>query len=341
MTVNEVNAKGEALFAQEEHIGTRLDAFIASFMPSYVSRSRVTEIIKQGGVTVNGKEAKKPNHRLKLNDAIIMEVPEPEEAEPEPENIPLDIYYEDDHLLIINKPAGMVVHPAPGHWSGTMVNALLHHCGDTLSGIGGVRRPGIVHRLDKDTSGLLVVAKNERTHSGLTRQFMDHGRTGPLERNYLALVWGRFEKLTGSVNAPLARSPNNRKKRAVVKDDHTEAKEAITHFTVKSEYGKDEDGFPICSLVECRLETGRTHQVRVHMSHIGHPLVGDQDYGKHFQTKENTLPEATKEIVAGFKRQALHAALLGFEHPITKEHIKFEAPIPEDFDVLLKSFPNQ
>lgn len=222
-----------------------------------------------------------------------------------------------------------------------MVNALLHHCGDTLSGIGGVRRPGIVHRLDKDTSGLLVVAKNERTHSGLTRQFMDHGRTGPLERNYLALVWGRFEKLTGSVNAPLARSPNNRKKRAVVKDDHTEAKEAITHFTVKSEYGKDEDGFPICSLVECRLETGRTHQIRVHMSHIGHPLVGDQDYGKHFQTKENTLPEATKEIVAGFKRQALHAALLGFEHPITKEHIKFEAPIPEDFDVLLKSFPNQ
>jgi len=201
MTVSEENAKGEALIAQEEHIGTRLDAFIASFMPSYVSRSRVTEIIKQGGVTVNDKETKKPNHRLKLDDKVIMEVPEPEEAEPEPENIPLDIYYEDDHLLIINKPAGMVVHPAPGNWSGTI-------------------RPGIVHRLDKDTSGLLVVAKNE-------------------------------------LNAPLARSPNNRKKRAVVKDDHTEAKEAITHFTVKAEYGMDEDGFPICSLVECRLQKQR------------------------------------------------------------------------------------
>lgn len=338
MTDTEDKAKGKALIAAEQHVGTRLDAFIASFMPDYVSRSRVTEIIKQGGVSVNGKDIKKPNHRLKFDDRVIMEVPEPEEAEPEPENIPLDIYYEDDHLLIINKPAGMVVHPAPGHWSGTMVNALLHHCGDTLSGIGGIRRPGIVHRLDKDTSGLLVVAKNERTHSGLTKQFMDHGRTGPLERNYLALVWGRFEKLTGSVNAPLARSPNNRKKRAVVKDDHTEAKEAITHFTVKSEYGLDEDGFPICSLVECRLETGRTHQIRVHMSHIGHPLVGDQDYGKHFQTKENTLPDETKEVVENFKRQALHAAVLGFEHPITKEHIKFESPIPDDFDILLKSF---
>ncbi|KAG1702872.1 RNA polymerase sigma factor RpoH [Nymphon striatum] len=199
MTVSEESAKGKALIAKEEHIGTRIDAFIASFMPSYVSRSRVTEIVKQGGVTVNGKEIRKPNHRLKLDDKIVMDIPEPEEATPEPENIPLDIYHEDDHLLIINKPAGMVVHPAPGHWSGTMVNALLHHCGDSLSGIGGVRRPGIVHRLDKDTSGLLVVAKNEETHSGLTAQFMDHGRTGPLERNYLALVWGRFEKLTGNL----------------------------------------------------------------------------------------------------------------------------------------------
>lgn len=341
MTDNEDHPKGKALIAEEAHIGTRLDAFIASFMPEYVSRSRVTEIIKQGGVTINGKEIKKPNQRLKLDDAIIMEVPKPEEATPEPENIPLDIYHEDENLLIINKPAGMVVHPAPGHWSGTMVNALLHHCGDTLSGIGGVRRPGIVHRLDKDTSGLLVVAKNERTHSGLTAQFMDHGRTGPLERNYLALVWGRFEKLTGSVNAPLARSPNNRKKRAVVKEDHTEAKEAITHFTVKAEYGIDEEGFPICSLVECRLETGRTHQIRVHMSHIGHPLVGDQDYGKHFQTKENTLPDETREVVQNFKRQALHAAVLGFEHPVTKEHIKFESPIPEDFAILLRSFKSE
>lgn len=338
MSVNEDKAKGKALIAQEEHSGSRLDAFIASFMPAHISRSRVNEIIKQGGVQVNDREVRKANHRLKCDDRVIMEIPEPEEATPEPEDITLDIYHEDDHLLIINKPAGMVVHPAPGHRSGTLVNALLYHCGDTLSGIGGVRRPGIVHRLDKDTSGLLVVAKNEKTQMGLTAQFMDHGRTGPLERNYLALVWGRFEKLTGSVNAPLARSPNNRKKRAVVNADHTEAKEAITHFTVKTEYGKDDEGFPICSLVECRLETGRTHQIRVHMSHIGHPLVGDQDYGKHFQTKENTLPEKTRTVVQNFQRQALHAAVLGFEHPVTREHVRFEAPLPQDFDILLKSF---
>jgi len=338
MTVSEDNPKREALIAQEKHIGTRLDAFIASFMPDHVSRSRVTEIIRQGGVAVNGKPITKPNQRLKADDQVIMQVPEPEEAVPQAENIPLDIHHEDDDLLVINKPAGMVVHPAPGHWSGTMVNALLHHCGDTLSGIGGVKRPGIVHRLDKDTSGLLVVAKNEKTHSGLMTQFMDHGRTGPLERNYMALVWGRFEKLTGSINAPLARSPNNRKKRAVVREDHTQAKEAITHFTVKAEYGQDEEGFPICSLVECRLETGRTHQIRVHMSHIGHPLVGDQDYGRHFQTKENTLPEGTREVIGNFKRQALHAAVLGFEHPVTKQHLRFEVPIPEDFQELLNSF---
>ncbi len=340
MTDNGANEKGEVFTVSEDEIGTRLDAFIASKVPPHVSRSRVKDIIKQTGVTIGTKLCREPNYRIKLDEAIIFEVPEPEQAAPEPENIPLDIRFEDDHLIVINKPAGMVVHPAAGHWSGTMVNALLHHCGDTLSGIGGVRRPGIVHRLDKDTSGLLVVAKTEETHAGLTAQFMDHGRTGPLERNYLALVWGRFERMTGTVQAPLARSPNNRKKRAVVREDHSEAKEAITHFTVKKEYGLDKEGLPLTSLVECQLETGRTHQIRVHMSHIGHPLLGDQDYGKHFQTKENTLSEKSREVISSFKRQALHAAVLGFEHPISGEHIRFESEIPDDFQQLLASFKN-
>ena len=338
MTDNEMEEKGKALIVEECDIGARLDSYIASNMPAHVSRSRVSEIIKKGGVRLNGSAVLKPNHRLKLDDRVELETPEPEEAAPEPENIPLDIYHEDNDLLVINKPAGMVVHPAIGHWQGTMVNALLYHCGDTLSGIGGVRRPGIVHRLDKDTSGLLVVAKNEVTHTGLTAQFMDHGKTGPLERNYLALVWGRFEKLTGKVDAPMARSPNNRKKRAVVKESHTEAKHAVTHFTVQREYGSDGEELPLASLVECRLETGRTHQIRVHMSHIGHPLVGDQDYGKHFQTKENILPENARAIVENFKRQALHAAVLGFEHPVTGEHLRFEAELPDDFTQLLNAF---
>lgn len=338
MTVSRDEPKGEAFFADEAAIGARLDAFVAGQMPSHVSRSRIKDIIKQGGVSVNGSPTSSPNYRLKLDDEVSLIIPEPEDPDPEPENIPLDIYFEDDHLLVVNKPAGLVVHPAIGHWSGTLVNGLLHHCGDTLSGIGGVRRPGIVHRLDKDTSGLLVVAKDEKTHAGLTAQFMDHGRTGALERAYLALVWGQLNSFTGSIETYLGRSSNNRKKRAVVKETVPGAKEAITHFTVKAGLGKDDDGQSIVSLVECRLETGRTHQIRVHMSHIGHPLIGDQDYGKHFQTKENTLSDQTRQIVSDFKRQALHAAILGFEHPVTGKIHRFEAPIPEDFDRLLKGF---
>ena len=341
MSVSGDGEKGKALIATELDVGKRLDSFIALHMPVHVSRTRVKEIIKGEGVTLNGSPCKEPNYRLKLEDDIRIVIPEPEDATPQPQNIPLDIFFEDDHLLVINKPAGMVVHPAVGHWDGTMVNALLYHCGDSLSGIGGVRRPGIVHRLDKDTSGLLVVAKTEKAHAGLTAQFMDHGRTGPLERHYLALVWGRFDKFTGTVETFLGRSSNNRKKRAVVKETFPDAKHAITHFTVKSEHGTDSDGFPIASLVECRLETGRTHQIRVHMSHIGHPLIGDQDYGKHFQTKINTLPDESKELVETFKRQALHATVLGFEHPISGEFIRFEAPIPEDMNALVSSLSAQ
>ncbi|MEM9331788.1 MAG: RluA family pseudouridine synthase [Pseudomonadota bacterium] len=338
MTVNRDGSKGEVFIADESAIGQRLDAFVAAQMPPHVSRSRIKDIVKQGGVHVNGTVCDSPNYRLKDADSVSMIVPEPEEAAPEPENIKLDIYHEDDHLLVLNKPAGMVVHPAIGHWSGTLVNALLYHCGESLSGIGGVRRPGIVHRLDKDTSGLLVVAKDEIAHAGLTAQFMDHGKTGSLERAYYALVWGRPEPTTGTISAPLARSSVNRKKRAVVKETHPDAKEAITHYKVAKTFTQGEDNTPITSLVECRLETGRTHQIRVHLSHVGHPLIGDQEYGKHFQTKVNTLNDKTSREVGKFKRQALHAYILGFDHPVTAEKLKFEAPLPEDFDHLLAAF---
>ncbi|MEM7216162.1 MAG: RluA family pseudouridine synthase [Pseudomonadota bacterium] len=338
MTVIRDETKGKAFVVDDTAKGDRLDAYIAAQMPPHVSRSRVKDIVKQGGVSVNGVPCTSPNYRLKQNDMLNMVIPEPEEATPEPENNPLDIFFEDSHLLILNKPAGMVVHPAVGHWSGTLVNALLYHCGDSLSGIGGVRRPGIVHRLDKDTSGLLVVAKTEQTHNGLTKLFMDHGRTGSLKRAYTALVWGRPHSGSGTIDAPLARSSNNRKKRAVVKQGNPEAKHAVTHFKVLSELGKNPDETSLASLVECQLETGRTHQIRVHMSHIGHPLIGDQDYGKHFQTKENALPDETRKVVADFKRQALHAAVLAFDHPVTGKHLAFEAPLPDDFRRLISSF---
>ncbi|MEM7289809.1 MAG: RluA family pseudouridine synthase [Pseudomonadota bacterium] len=338
MTDSGAKDKVKELIVGETDAGKRLDAIIASHMPEHVSRSRVKDIIKQAGVKIGASVSFEPNYRLKADETILFEVPDPIEADPKPEDIPLDIAFEDEHLLVLNKPAGMVVHPAAGHWSGTLVNALLHHCGDTLSGIGGVKRPGIVHRLDKDTSGLLVVAKTEKAHAGLTAQFMDHGRSGPLERTYLALVWGRFDRFTGSIDAPLGRSTNNRKKRAVLKESNPEAKHAVTHFTVKQQYGETDAGSPAATLVECRLETGRTHQIRVHMSHIGHPLLGDQDYGKHFQTKEQILPDETRKQVTKFKRQALHAAVLGFEHPITRQHKRFEAPLPDDFQALLAAF---
>ena len=232
----------------------------------------------------------------------------------------------------------MVVHPAAGNWSGTLVNALLHHCGSSLAGIGGVKRPGIVHRLDKDTSGIMVVAKTDIAHAGLSAQFADHGKTGPLERAYLALVWGALARNTGTIDAPLGRSTHNRMKRAVVKIYGPGSREAVTHYTVKQHLDGSGEGETNVSLVECVLETGRTHQIRVHMAHLGHPLLGDQDYGKHYQTKANVLAPKTKAALLGLNRQALHARLLGFEHPASGEHLRFEAPLPDDLRVVLESF---
>ncbi len=326
------------LIAGEADVKKRLDAFVAAGVPPHVSRSRIKTLIKQGNVELNGTPNREPNYRLRLNDRITLSVPEPDEAQPEPENIPLNILFEDDHLIVINKEPGMVVHPAPGNWSGTLVNALLYHCGPSLGGIGGVKRPGIVHRLDKDTSGIMVVAKTDIAHSGLCAQFADHGRTGPLERAYLALVWGALKRNTGIIDAPLGRSTNNRLKRAVVKIYGPDAREAITHYSVvKHLDGTGEGECNVC-LVECVLETGRTHQIRVHMSHLGHPLLGDQDYGKHYQTKINVLAPKPKAALQKLQRQALHARLLGFEHPATGEHLRFEAPLPKDLADVLASF---
>ncbi|MCB1456479.1 MAG: RluA family pseudouridine synthase [Nitratireductor sp.] len=318
--------------------GQRLDAWLAHQMPAHVSRSRVKTLIQEGTVSCNGKVLREPSYRLKPDDALVLQIPEPDDAEPRPEAIALEILHEDEHLIVVNKPAGMVVHPAPGNWNGTLVNALLHHCGSSLKGIGGVRRPGIVHRLDKDTSGILVAAKTDEAHQGLSAQFADHGRSGPLERNYLAFVWGSPERNTGTIDAPLGRSASNRLKRAVVRADGHDAREAITHYTVIRHLDGAGDGRTNASLVECRLETGRTHQIRVHMAHIGNPLIGDQEYGAHFATKANALKEPARSAVKAFRRQALHARLLGFKHPVTSEHLRFEAPVPGDFSDLLEAF---
>ena len=306
--------------------GGRLDAVLAKALPAF-SRNRIKDLILAGSAAINGKTALEPKTKVKLDDAILLTAPPPEDPDPEPENIPLDILYEDDELIVINKPVGMVVHPAPGSPHGTLVNALLFHCAGGLPGINGVKRPGIVHRLDKDTSGVMVAAKTERAMAHLAAQFADHGRTGPLHRAYIAFAWGETQQGRGTVNAPLGRDGNNRMKQAVRKD----GREAITHYAVEARFG--DEGWDVTRL-RCELETGRTHQIRVHMAHIGHPLLADPLYASGYLTKANRLPPDLKQIVQTLGRQALHAAELGFEHPVTKEEMFFEAPLPPDLAAL-------
>ncbi|HEU4518600.1 MAG TPA: RluA family pseudouridine synthase, partial [Microvirga sp.] len=251
-------------------------------------------------------------------------------AEPEAEAIALAVVYEDADLIVIDKPAGLVVHPAAGHESGTLVNALIAHCGESLSGIGGVKRPGIVHRLDKDTSGLLVVAKTDLAHQGLAAQFADHGRTGPLERAYRAVVWGVPARARGTIEAALGRSSHNREKIAVLAPER--GRFAITRYEVEEPLSPPD---PAASLVRCELETGRTHQIRVHMAHLGHPLLGDALYGSGFRTKANRLSAAQQAALAALGRQALHAAVLGFEHPRSGQALRFESPLPADMATLV------
>ncbi|POR46833.1 RluA family pseudouridine synthase [Bosea psychrotolerans] len=323
---------GVTLHVTAEQAGARLDKALA-LLAGEISRARLQQIVKDGGVSLNGTVATDGSRKVVEGDALTLIMPEAKPAAPAGQDIPLTVVFEDEHLIVIDKPAGLVVHPAGGHEDGTLVNALIAHCGESLSGIGGVRRPGIVHRLDKDTSGLLVVAKNDKAHQGLAKQFADHGRTGPLQRAYLAIVWGFPRRAHGTIEANIERSNKNREKMMVVGEER--GREAITHFTVMERYpallkGREETE-ALASLVECRLETGRTHQIRVHMSHLGHPLLGDQLYGSGFATKASRLPEPARLALAQLGRQALHAALLGFAHPATGEELLFESEPPPEF----------
>jgi len=309
----------------------RLDRVLAARLPE-LSRSRLKALILAGQVTVKAAPIRDPAYHVTAGDTIIIDLPEAAPAEPGPENIALDIVYEDDDIIVIDKPAGLVVHPAAGHETGTLVNALIAHCGASLSGIGGVKRPGIVHRLDKDTSGLMVVAKNDRAHASLTAQFADHGRTGQMERGYLAFVWGVPNRQRGTVDAPIDRHPHAREKMAVRQG----GREAVTHWEIRQTFN-GRDGKPVASLLACRLETGRTHQIRVHLAHIGHPLMGDQVYGPHFKTKASHLGPQSQAALTALGRQALHAYLLALEHPKTGEVLRWEAPLPEELLLLQKA----
>jgi 23S rRNA pseudouridine1911/1915/1917 synthase len=313
--------------------GIRLDRLLANNVPN-LSRSRLQALIKTGSVRGGSGTIVDPGSRVKPGEWFVLDVPPPEPAVPQPEAIPLSVVHEDEHLIVIDKPAGIVVHPAAGHASGTLVNALIAHCGDSLSGVGGVRRPGIVHRLDKDTSGLLVVAKSDAAHRGLAAQFASHGTDGRLDRRYLALAWGGLGPTGSIVDAPLARSRSNRTKIGVSADPA--ARRAVTHIATVERFGPPSKD-PVCSLLECRLETGRTHQIRVHLSHIGHPLLGDGVYGAHFAASIRRLPPNAAAALHSMRRQALHAAVLGFEHPLTGRRHRFESPPPADLAGLLEA----
>ena len=296
----------------------RLDKFLAESFPQY-SRNQFIRLIEEGAVQIEGQNLNlSPDDKVVAGATYTIVPLEPVEADPEPENIPLDIVYEDKDLLVINKPAGLVVHPGAGNWTGTLVNALLYHCGDSLSGINGVRRPGIVHRIDKDTSGLLVVAKNDQAHVGLAKQFELHS----IGRIYDAFVWGLTPE-SGRIEGNIGRSSTNRQKMALVKMG---GKPAVTHFERVDAYGIT------ASHIKCHLETGRTHQIRVHMTSIKHPLIGDDLYGNP--------PKGAPENIRSFPRQALHAGVLEFIHPIKNERLSFEAPLPKDLEILKKDLEN-
>ena len=295
-------------------VGTRLDSAVAD--ATDLTRSAAAKLIESGAVTVSGRREPK-KYAVKEGDLIKIELPEPEPYEATAENIPLDIVFEDSDIVVINKPSGMVVHPAPGNYTGTLVNALLYHCENSLSGIGGVLRPGIVHRIDKDTSGLLVVAKSNAAHTTLSEGMKEHA----IVREYRALVRGGFSEDCGTINLPIGRHPTDRKKMAVIKDLSRPSREAITHYEVLERFGE-------VSYIKLQLETGRTHQIRVHMSNSGHPLLGDELYGGGTTKFEKAHPKL-------FDGQALHAIKLSFEHPISKEKLTFECDLPDNFKKML------
>jgi 23S rRNA pseudouridine1911/1915/1917 synthase len=308
----------------------RLDKVLAEALPA-LSRSRLKALIEAGRVTRSGAAVTDPAAKVGAGDSFTVSVPAAVPAVPSPQAIPLDVVYEDDDLIVIDKPAGLVVHPAPGHRGGTLVNALLAHCGASLSGIGGVGRPGIVHRLDRDTSGLMVVAKTDAAHRSLSEQFADHGRTGVLERAYLAFVWGAPRRAAGTIDRSVGRHPTDRLRQAIRENG---GRRAVTHYEIVRRFGPKSAEHPIVSLVRCRLETGRTHQVRVHMASIHCPLLGDALYGAGYRSKVSLLPENAQQIVSNLNRQALHASVLAFAHPTDGRVLRFESPLPPDLEAL-------
>ncbi|QTN36217.1 RluA family pseudouridine synthase [Cognatishimia activa] len=331
-------------FQIAENPPARLDKALARDVPAEaaLSRTRLARLMEQGAVLVNGVVATDPKGKIAEGAEVEITVPVADESHIGPEDIPLEVIFEDDDLIVIDKPAGMVVHPAPGTPSGTLVNALLHHCGDTLSGVGGEKRPGIVHRIDKETSGLLVVAKSDRAHHGLAKQFEKH----TVERYYRAVVYGvpdandpRLRGVRGvnfesgnimKITTQLARHKTDRQKQAVLFEG---GRHAVTRSRIVEIYGTPE----VASMVECWLETGRTHQIRVHLTHAGHSLIGDPTYGGKRKLSEKALSQQGIQAACSFDRQALHAAVLGFEHPVTGDAMRFEAPIPEDMNALIKA----
>lgn len=287
--------------------GTRLDLVLSAALEEY-SRSFIQKLFENGNISINGQPCRSKKYKASSGDMVQISIPQPEKLKVEPEDIPLDIVYEDDDMLVVDKPAGMVVHPAPGNYSSTLVNALMYHCGDALSSINGVIRPGIVHRIDKNTSGLLMVAKTDKAHGALSAQLAEHSIT----RRYKAIVYNNIKEDEGTVDRPIGRDPGNRLRNAVT---DINSKRAVTHYRVLERFGR-------FTLIEAQLETGRTHQIRVHMAYMNHPLLGDELYG----------PAKNRQ---GAKRQMLHAGLLGFIHPSTGEYMEFESPIPEDFEAVL------
>jgi 23S rRNA pseudouridine1911/1915/1917 synthase len=324
--LQDASDKGERLevVVGGEEASTRLDRVLALHSPA-LSRSRLKALILAGRVAVRGVSVRDPAYHVAKGDTITIDVPEAATAEPAGEPIALDVVYEDDDLIVIDKPAGLVVHPAAGHETGTLVNALIAHCGASLSGIGGVKRPGIVHRLDKDTTGLMVAAKNDRAHASLSAQFADHGRTGAMRRGYLAFAWGVPNRQRGTIEAAIERHPHAHEKMAV----RDSGRHAVTHWEVLETFA-GRGGKPAVSLLACQLETGRTHQIRVHLAYVGHPLLGDSVYGAHFRTKASGLFPKGQAALAALGRQALHAYLLTLEHPSTGEILTWEAPLPAD-----------
>lgn len=314
----------QSLEVNAEESGQRLDRFLTAHLPD-LSRSRLKALIEDGHLQVDGATIMQPSARVKQGQRLALHLPEATPALPEGEAIPLDILFEDEHLLVLNKPAGLVVHPAPGNMTGTLVNALIAHCGDSLKGIGGVKRPGIVHRLDKDTSGVMVVAKTEPVHKALVEAFANRD----LERRYLALVWGLPAPSSGRIEGNIGRSARNRKKMAVVASG---GREAATRYRVLESLAQG-----AAALVECTLESGRTHQIRVHMTELGYPLIGDPLYGRASQARMRALSTRAQDAARAFPRQALHAATLGFRHPASSECLEFATKLPSDIQVLKDS----